>query len=181
MEPDEARETEDWQNAELLRQYEGALRRFFGRRVRNAGEVDDLVQEAFARLIQSGDRTELQRPIAYLFRIASNLLADHARRRARQPVETELVPDELDAAIDPDQEHARHLADLQRALDQALAELSPRCRDIFVMHRFQHRSTAEIAIITGITRRAVQKQLTRALTHIYLHVHGVQQSEARDG
>lgn len=63
-------------DAKLLRRYEGALRDFFGRRVYSRDEVDDLVQEAFARLIESGGRRDVEYPAAYLFRIASNLIHD---------------------------------------------------------------------------------------------------------
>ncbi len=75
-------------DAKLLRRYEGALRDFFGRRVYSRDEVDDLVQEAFARLIESGGRRDVEYPAAYLFRIASNLIHDRGRRRARSPTRT---------------------------------------------------------------------------------------------
>lgn len=163
---------DDRLNAELMRQYEGALRRFFGRRVRDATEVEDLVQEAFARLYESGDQRDLQRPVAYLFRIASNLIADRGRRLMRQPVQAELDSITERVGVAPDQEQGRMLADLQQALESALAQLSPRCREIFIMRRFHNRSTAEIATMLGITHRMVQKYMTRAMTHIYLSLEG---------
>lgn len=157
-------------DAAMLRQYEGALRDFFGRRVRSREEVDDLVQEAFARLIASGNERDVQYPIAYLFRIASNLIHDHGRRRARRPGEQDLdsVGDEL--AVPPQQEDRRHLEDLRKRLDSVLASLSPKCRDVFIMRRFKNMTTPEIAGALGITHRMVQKHMARAMTSIYLEL-----------
>jgi RNA polymerase sigma-70 factor (ECF subfamily) len=156
--------------AELLRSYEGALRSFFSRRMANRDEVDDLIQEAFARLLSSREERDLAYPFAYLFRIASNLLSDHYRRRARTLLNLEITPDDVRFAVAPDQEHACHLADLQERLAAALAVLPDRCRQVFVMRRFRNMSTPAIASELGISHRMVQKHLTRAMTHIYLWI-----------
>lgn len=158
--------------AQLLRQYEGALRKFIGRRVRSRDEIDDLVQEAFARLLASEQRRDVEYPVAYLFRIASNLLADHGRRRTASPVDDAIDGDERHFAVSPNQEDGRHLADLRASLDAALAQLSPKCRDVFIMRRFRGLSTPEVAGTLGITPRMVQKHMTHAMTHVYLCLRG---------
>ena len=56
--------------------YRAALRAFVARRVDDPHEVDDLVQEACARLVASAREQTLDEPQAYLFRIAANLIAD---------------------------------------------------------------------------------------------------------
>ena len=149
--------------------YEAALRSFFRRRLGPGPEVDDLVQEALARLLASRGRRDVQFPAAYLFRIAGNLLAD---RRRRQDGLSSVAFDEqcLAAGMAPDQEDARHLADLQRALAAALAELPDRCREVFVMRRFRNMRTPAIAETLGISHRMVQKYLVRAMTHVYLRL-----------
>lgn len=164
---------EDTDDAELMRHYEAALRRFFGRRLRGAEEIDDLVQEAFARLLESRERRDVEYPIAYLFRIASNLLADQSRRHARRPPQDALDEQNCLASVDPKQEEARHLADLRASLDSALSELSPRCRQIFVMRRFENLSTPAISRSLGITDRMVQKHLARAMSHLYLRLNSL--------
>jgi len=157
--------------AERVRAYERALRSFFARRTRSA-DVDDMVQEALARFLAAQRRQDVDFPTAYLFRIASNLLADRRRREGGGTVVVDIADYHDVAAAPPDQEDRRRLADLQMQLEAALDELPLRCREVFVMRRFRDMTTPEIADRMGISHRMVQKHLTRALTHIYLRLKG---------
>ncbi len=143
--------------------YRAALRAFVARRVDNAAEVEDLVQEACTRLVASARERTVEEPQAYLFRIAANLIADRHRRVL--PV-VPLGP-EIQPPVRPVQEDRRRVADLQAALEAALDELSPRCREVFIMRRFDERGTGEIARELRISPRMVQKHLTHAVAHLY--------------
>lgn len=73
---------------ELISRYEGRLRAFLHRRIKNADTCDDLVQESFIGFVNSlphyDDKRELQ---TYLFTIASYKLTDHLRKIGRHPVQ----------------------------------------------------------------------------------------------
>ncbi len=152
--------------------YRAALRAFVARRVDDPDEVEDLVQEACARLIATARLRSLDAPQAYLFRIAANLITDRARARRH------LVPllEEHHPAIDPGQEEARRAADIRRALDAALAELTPRARAVFVMRRFDEMTTNDIAGALSISPRMVQKHLTSAVAHLYHRLGGLMET-----
>ena len=143
------------EHGDSLEQYRAALTRYFARRVAEPSEVDDLVQEAFARLVSHNNRGG--RPDsaeAWLFRVARNLVADYYRRKAKsahQAVEDQELPGERAR-----QEDERLLADVQYLLEAALEELSENCRAVFVMSRFDDLDTAQIARRLGISRRMVK-------------------------
>jgi len=143
--------------------YRAALSAFVARRVANPSEVEDLVQEACARLIARSSTHALDEPQAYLFRIAANLIADRHRRTTAM----EVPIDGHDLPVRAVQEDARRVEDLQAALEAALDELGAQCRKVFIMRRFDERSTGEIALELRISPRMVQKHLTRAVTHLY--------------
>src|SRR5262245_29466568 len=49
----------------------------------NAADADDIVQDAFCRLLRGGPDTDEEQRRRYLFRIASNLVVDRWRRQER--------------------------------------------------------------------------------------------------
>lgn len=73
---------------QLIARYEGRLRAFLHRRIKNLDVCDDLVQETFIGFLTSlahyDDNRELQ---TYLFTIASYKLTDHLRKTGRHPVQ----------------------------------------------------------------------------------------------
>lgn len=151
-------------DAEEFRRYEAALRSYFRLRAPTP-QVDDLVQEALARLIATRRDTQVQTPLAYLFRIASNLLADRARAQRRAPT-LEWDDDEgweEQASAAPEQECGLFFADLERSYAAALDELSSRCREVFLLRRHGELSTADVAERFGISHRMVQKYMVQAL------------------
>lgn len=150
--------------ADELRQYETALQNYFRRRVA-ADQVDDLVQEALTRLFASHHAEQLQTPLAYLFRIASNLLADNARRQRTSPPASDEEKQwaESHLSVLPDQENQLFLRDLEKDYALALAALPARARAVFIMRRHDGLSTPEIAARLRITKRMVQKHMVTAL------------------
>ncbi|TPG21795.1 RNA polymerase sigma factor [Sphingomonas koreensis] len=147
----------------LYRGHAARLLRFFARR---AGRHDapDLVQEAFARMA-GRDRVPLHRiedPAAYLTRIATNLVRDRAKS-ASQRAGAYQTPfdDEVHSGIDPH----RLLADRDALarLNAAVGRLNRRTRQIFLLHRVEGLSYAEIAAEVGMSVKGVKKQMAKAL------------------
>ncbi len=65
--------------------YRPALFGFFVRRTHNASDAEDLVQDVFIRLVRLGPAPEIHDIEAFIFRTATNLLRDAARRRQTHP------------------------------------------------------------------------------------------------
>lgn len=114
--------------------------------------ADDLTQEAYLRLLRSGfeGSGEAHRR-RYLFRIATNLLRDHHRRRRELPAED--APAGAAAADDPG---------LRRDLGRLLGTLRPRQRRVLWLAHVEGASHREIAAATGIGEASVRLVLFRA-------------------
>jgi RNA polymerase sigma factor (sigma-70 family) len=148
------------------------LRRFFSKRVPREA-VDDLMQDVFLRAHARGaSSSSVEHLDHYLFTVASSVLADRGRRRAAR---RHSLHESLEEGDHP-HEHLtpeRILLDSE-ALSQAIsaiAELSPRTRDVFVLHRFEEASCPAIAAQLGMTVSGVEKHIMKALRHLRARLH----------
>lgn len=137
--------------------------------------ADDLLQEAYLRLLRSGLQTDDEdHRRAYLFRIATNLIRDHFRRR--RP-EYEMPPD---LPGDPG---------LQKNIDQrsdvamAMNALAPRDRQMLWLAYVEGSSHQEIAKALGLKTSSLKSMLSRARHRIAerLRVLGLQPDSGEMG
>jgi len=149
--------------------HEGALRRFFLRRVPSTSEVDDLVQDVFYRLVRRGGLSDISHIQAYLFQTANSVLQDHRRRNvthcsgAHEPQN-----EELEELVDEEPSPERVLIG-KEGIGQfviALGELPKRTRVIFALCRFNDLDYKTIARLQGISISAVEKHMAKALAHL---------------
>jgi len=149
----------------LYREQAPRLRRWLDARLRSSDEANDMVQDAFVRLLGSGRREGLHRPEAFLNRIVRNLLIDRSRRVVNR---TPHVP--IDEANAPSaratQTDVIELSQLRERYRSAVAALPPRTRAVFVMHRVESLDYKEIATQLGISIRTVEWHMGEALLRI---------------
>lgn len=151
----------------LYAEYAERLRRYLFLKTGEAELSADLVQECFVRVLSHWDEAPPDNVLAYLYTVAGRLLIDH-RRNHHQSRTNAVSDDQLDevrdeAAGPDDQAHARRqLARLQ----DALAELPLRTRQIFQLCRFDGMSYQDTARHLAISTSSVQKHLAMALDFI---------------
>ncbi|HUZ90784.1 MAG TPA: RNA polymerase sigma factor [Methylocella sp.] len=142
------------------------LLRLLARRV-GPQDAADLLQEAYLRMFHHSKSEAIADPEAFLRTTAVNLAKDHLRRRA---TERKYLDFERDADSVPAQAllaDARMEADARlKLLFQAIEQLPPRCRQVFVMRRFDDLHQAEIARRLGISRNMVEKHMRLALERL---------------
>jgi RNA polymerase sigma factor (sigma-70 family) len=143
-----------------------ALRRYFAKRV-PAGDIDDLVQEVLLRMQAHHSRPIIEHLDRYLFTVAASVLSDQRRRQ--------LVRHRSDHETLTELEHpVEELSPERVLLDQealctavaAIANLPPRTRDVFVLHRFEEMTCSAIASHLGITISGVEKHIMKALSFL---------------
>lgn len=150
----------------LYRAHHDGLLRFIRRRVRDE-RARDVVQRVFCRLagLTERERQGIVAPVAYLRRAADNMLRDDARQDERRSAVLHLGEDEV-ALRSGDQWAALEARDRLRRLEAALLRLKPRTREIFLAHRIDGYSYAEIAARTGLSIKTVEMHMTRAIAYL---------------
>lgn len=139
----------------LYRDHAAALRRRLRARLGSSEEANELLHDAFARLLGARPLRGMREPGAFLNRIVRNLLIDRARRRSARPVHV-TIDSECDSAVPPEQEQALELEQMRRRYKQVIAALPPRMRHVFVLHRLEGLSYKEIAERLDISTRTVE-------------------------
>ncbi|MDB5488982.1 MAG: polymerase sigma factor [Reyranella sp.] len=143
-----------------------ALTRFLTRRLDNPVLAEDLAHETWLRAANRAGDAVIGNPRSYLFRIASNLAIDH-QRHVSQRIELQATEE---AAFVADSQPSPENVVLYRSefarLVRVIDGLSPRCREIFMLCRFEGLSHAEVAGQLGISRNTVVSHMVKAMTAI---------------
>jgi RNA polymerase sigma factor (sigma-70 family) len=138
------------------------------RRVTTAGlEVDDLIQEAYAKLAGLATVSKITQPKAYVYQIVKRLISDHIRRANVVSIEAAAEAARffvLDEGLTPE----RILSGRQELdrLYKAIARLPGPCRSVFVMRKFDDKPQKAIAAELRISENIVEKRMSRALRMI---------------
>jgi len=138
---------------------ETLLKSFLGRFLYKPEDVDDMAQEAFLRAYNATRGREIESPKAYLFQVARTMAFKELTKKSRQ------LTDYLEEAQNPVEQETSLLEEeiaaqqKLRVYCEAIAELPPQCRRIFLMRKVQALSHKAIAQELNISVSAVEKQI----------------------
>lgn len=116
--------------------HESLLRAWLQSPFASEGDIDDVVQEAYARMLRARERGAVISPKAFLFTVARNLALDRVRHRHVIHLEP-LVENEALSVLEEDDGIPESVARNQELelLTQAIQSLPNRCRRIFNITR----------------------------------------------
>ena len=157
--------------AQLVEENASAIYRLALRLMGNEADAEDVLQETFLSAFKSIDRFEGRSSLStWLYRIASNAALMRLRRNepeqvsVDEPVERddgELMPRQFfDFCCLPEDDLLREEA--REQMKQAIDELSPTLRSVFVLRDIEGLSTAETAEALDLSESAVKSRLMRA-------------------
>lgn len=126
--------------------------------------ADDVVQEAYMKLMQSTTPTGVQQPVAYCMRVVRHLCIDHLRRRQTEQQllgeEDEGLAQEAGAGTPEHQAIGRQLL---QCVDRCLRGLPARTRQAFVLHRVHGHTQQEVAQRLGVSTALVNAMVQDAV------------------
>jgi RNA polymerase sigma-70 factor (ECF subfamily) len=154
----------------MLENYYRELVCFLNAKLGNRQVAEDVVHDAYVRVLERSSDTPIEQPRAFLYRTALNLVIDRHRRNALRQVEPLEVLDteERFASASPHASHAHH----QRLalVERALAELPAACRESFLLRKLDGLSHPQIADHLGISRSLVEKHIVNAMKHCRVRI-----------
>jgi RNA polymerase sigma-70 factor (ECF subfamily) len=139
--------------------HEDDLRAWLKARFPVVRDVDDLVQEAFTRLLKAHDSGPVVNPRAYLFVISRNLALNQLRHLKYERPEgaSEIDPLSIMDEVNSPPETAALKEEFQHLI-QAIQSLPERCRQVMTLRKIYGLSQKEVAEKLGISVHTVEAQ-----------------------
>ncbi len=133
-------------------------------------DAEDAAQESALQFLGKGSEAVLN-PKAYLMRSAHNRLINEVKRQSRANLVSleELAEEDHPLLADP--ESHLHASDLAQALETALAQLPLKKRQVFIYHRLEGYTHAEIAQKMGLAINTVERYVIDSTRHIRGQLH----------
>jgi RNA polymerase sigma factor (sigma-70 family) len=165
------------QISEVVQREAGRLRSFVRKRVPDAGDAEDILQDVLYELVQAH---RLMRPVehvgAWLYRVARNRIVDFFRKKRLAALEDALVRSADDEGkltladllpspdAGPEAAYARKV--LLQELNAALDDLPEEQREVFIVHEIEGRSFKELADDTGVGLNTLLSRKHYAVVHL---------------
>src|SRR6266851_2810238 len=166
----------DQRISEVVEREQSRLLNFIRRRVPDARDAEDILQDVFYELVEAN---RLLMPIdhvtGWLFRVARNRITDLFRKKRPESFSDTAVADEDDEMLQledllpspdagPDALYARNV--LLDELELAVDELPEEQREVFVAHELEGRSFKEMAASTGVSVNTLLSRKRYAVRHL---------------
>lgn len=156
--------------AALAAQFDAMVRREYPRLAEHAymllsnrADAEEVVQDVLLGVWRHRARFDFERPAPYLVRAVRNRALSRWRLRSRRASPVLAIVDDCTEA--PSDERLER-DELLRDLDAAVASLPPRSREVFLLHRVNGLSYAEIGETLGISRKTVENLMGRTLKRL---------------
>jgi RNA polymerase sigma factor (sigma-70 family) len=165
---------QDKRIAETVSRERGRLGNFIRRRVADASEAEDILQDVFYEFVAAYRLPEpIEQVGAWLFRVARNRIIDRFRKKKEEPlpdvsgeVDEESWLDEVLPSADAGPEAAYARSVLLEELYAALAELPEEQRAVFIAHELEGRSFKELAAESGVGVNTLLARKRYAVMHL---------------
>jgi len=147
-------------NAKLLRNY---LFYKFG----DMEQAEDLVQETFIKLWNNCSKVSLDKAKNYVFTVATNLGISKTRHeKVKLKYQNYITHRNTDRSEESSPEFILLEKEYMEKLKNAIAMLPERQREVFLLSRIDKKTYREIAALSGVSVKAIEKLMHKALVKL---------------
>ena len=172
---------QDRRITEAVKQEQSRLRNFIRRRVPDSRDAEDILQDVFSELVEAN---RLLMPIdhltGWLFRVARNRITDLFRKKRPESLNEAVSSEDESLTLEdmlpspdagPEALYARSV--LLEELEDALDELPPEQREVFIGHEIEGRSFKEMAAESGVSMNTLLARKRYAVLHLRERLQGI--------
>ncbi|MEM6967417.1 MAG: sigma-70 family RNA polymerase sigma factor, partial [Bacteroidota bacterium] len=139
------------------------LRNFLYYKSGDTSFAEDAAQEAFVRLWKNCAKVPIEKAKNFLFTAANNLFLDEAKHRK---VKLKFQQHALQNQTSESPEFLMEEQEFKKQLEEAINALPAGQREVFLMNRIDKMKYREIAEALGISQKAVEKRMHKALMEL---------------
>ena len=147
----------------FFRKHVEDLRNFLFYKFGNLDTAADLAQEAFVKLWDNCDKVDTDRAKNYLFTIGVNLGISQKRHEQVKFKYQEIKIHSKEDRTHESPEFILEEKQFEAKLMKCIAELPDRQREVFLLHRMEKKTYKEIAEMSQVSVKAIEKLMTKAL------------------
>jgi RNA polymerase sigma factor (sigma-70 family) len=167
---------QDRRIADVVSREQSRLRNFIRRRVADPRDVEDILQDVFSELVEANRMLmPIDHVTGWLFQVARNRITDLFRKKQPERFSDVAIANADDDLLlfedllpssdtGPDAAYARSV--LLDELEDALDELPPEQRDVFIAHEIDGVSFKELSARTGVSVNTLLSRKRYAVMHL---------------
>ncbi|WP_206019477.1 RNA polymerase sigma factor [Pseudomaricurvus alkylphenolicus] len=160
----------------------GMLKQFLTRFLKRHQDIEDVVQETYLRAHLAEQKSEIQQPKAFLFRVAKNIALNELKKKSRQitdfieDCDPQVVIENTDT-LESELEAQQHLG----LYCEAIAQLPEKCRQACLLRKVHGMSHKEIAERMDLTVSSVEKYLAKGVLACQAYIQKRETGQAGNG
>ena len=143
--------------------YSENLFRYAMKVIKNRTVCEDIIQDVFIALWSKREKTEISALKPYLFQAVKYQIFNHFRDSKFSSEDLTRL-NIIDVSMNVSQK--LEYSELEQRIRNHVDSLPQRCRQIFLLSRYQHKSNKEIAKELDISVQAVKNQISKALAFL---------------
>lgn len=147
----------------IFNYYYSGLCAYARRWVNDPDVAEDLVQDFFVRLWINSSKPEIISSLkSYLFTSVKNMALNHLKHdkiKERYGIKVR----QTSSAHEESTGWEFTEPELTELIEKGIEKLPPRCREIFILSRFEGKDNGKIADMLDISKRTVELQISKAL------------------
>ncbi|MGX1929350.1 RNA polymerase sigma factor [Flagellimonas sp. 2504JD4-2] len=148
---------------QLFRNLYGPVTRYIYYKCGDLQQAEDIVQNAFLKLWKLCASVQFSKAKSYIYKACNHLFLNEM---AHQKVVLKHLNSVRQTKDNESPDFLMEMEEFRKKLKAALGNLPPKEREVFLLSRIEKKTYREIAEITGLTVKGIERRMSKALLQL---------------